>query len=343
MEERPAAYDCAVEGGSTRVEQPDSRFDGKVVCGKDGWLFLDSDSNHTIEQHLGRLRFTEGDLLQWQSVLENRFAWLRQRGIPYFFLVAPNPHSVYPEKLPPMGSPEGPRPILQLLEHLDRHSYARLIYPIDELWARKDDLVYSATNTHWTDRGAFVGYRALADEIGDSVPMRRLNEDDLHWHEIVSAGDLGQKLRPPESSPSVFAEPRQPEAQFVHDNRVVNNGRRIDYECGAAPRVKCLVLGDSFADILLPFMAESFRHLVYAHIYTLDYELVREESPDVVVSLMNERFLFRIPHDIPARTLREWEEEKRATGDLYPPRRATTNRVDSPTLWGPDQAGAQSL
>ena len=39
-------------------------------------------------------------LEDWRHVLETRRAWLRRRGIPYFHIVPPNAHSVYPEYLP---------------------------------------------------------------------------------------------------------------------------------------------------------------------------------------------------------------------------------------------------
>jgi hypothetical protein len=54
--------------------------DGKVVRGKDGWLFLDNDSNRVIAQHSGELRFTEEQLDQWHYLLECRTAWLERAG-----------------------------------------------------------------------------------------------------------------------------------------------------------------------------------------------------------------------------------------------------------------------
>jgi hypothetical protein len=95
--------------------QPESKFDGKVVRGKDGWLFLDNDSNQFMRQHTGELGFSDDELWQWQRLLENRVAWLGTRGIPYHFLVAPNPHSVFPDKLPAGVEPKAERPVLQLI------------------------------------------------------------------------------------------------------------------------------------------------------------------------------------------------------------------------------------
>jgi hypothetical protein len=323
---------------------PESRLDGKVVRGKDGWLFLDNDGNHIMLQHVGKLRFTGDQLRQWRAVLETRRAWLGARGIPYFFMVAPNPHSVYHDKLPDeiggvaLGSGER-RPLVQLMEHLERHaSPAQVMYPLDELQALKDKHVYTKTNTHWTDLGAFVAYRRLIREVKQAVPVRALGETDLMIHEVEREGDLGLKVDPRESSVHVYVLPRRPAARFLFDNRVFRNGRRIDYECELAPDVKCLVFGDSFAYMMLPELAETFGRLVFAHIATLDHSLVERERPDVVLTLMNERFLIRVPVDLPARSLMEWEAAKREMGQMYPPRTAKGTSVDSPTPWEDETA-----
>ena len=94
------------------------RDEDKVVEGKDGWLFLARDTNHVIHQHTGRLRFSQRTLEDWRHVLETRFAWLAHRRIPYFFLVPPNTHAVYPEYLPDDVVTVAERPVLQLLGHL---------------------------------------------------------------------------------------------------------------------------------------------------------------------------------------------------------------------------------
>src|SRR4051794_18640818 len=114
------AHNRAVSGVEPgRVELPAGEADYKYVRGRDGWLFLDRDSNRLLYQHTGRLRLSEEQLQGWQQVLESRRAWLAERGIPYLFMVAPNAHVVYEDKLPEgvVTSPE--RPVMQLIEHLD--------------------------------------------------------------------------------------------------------------------------------------------------------------------------------------------------------------------------------
>lgn len=53
-----------------RIELPPSLGDGKVIRGKDGWLFLDNDSNRVIAQHAERL--AAGDVIPPRTVETTR-------------------------------------------------------------------------------------------------------------------------------------------------------------------------------------------------------------------------------------------------------------------------------
>jgi acetyltransferase AlgX (SGNH hydrolase-like protein) len=296
--------------------------DGKVVSGKDGWLFLDKDSNRIIAQHTGALRLTDEQLEQWRSLLEERIRWLEARGVPFIFLVPPNPHSVHPEMLPEHVPSAAARPIHQLIEHLEATgSPARVVYPLEELVSERDRHVYQKTGTHWTELGAFVAYERLLAELDGVVRVRSLSSSGLVLSEELKSGDLGNKVRPTVRSTFVRAAVRAPEARLVADNRVANKGRRREYVCDAAPGVTCLVLGDSYSYRMLPFLAESFGRLVFAFLPNLDRDLVEHERPDVVISVLNERFLIYPPVDEGAMSLAQWEAEKRAEGKLLPPPR----------------------
>jgi alginate O-acetyltransferase complex protein AlgJ len=313
------------------LELPASRYDGKVLRGKDGWLFLDGDTNYIMRQHTGELRFSDEELRHWQLVLENRVSWLAERGAPYHFLVAPNPHSVYWDKLPDGSGDGAGRSIIQLIEHLEsERSPARILYPIETLSARRDEHIYARTNTHWSDFGAFIAYEVLMDAVARGVPTRTLAREDLQFVEADVPGDLGRKVDPEQASTHLYANPAAPQARFVSDNRVFTNGRLIEFECVGAPDVTCVVFGDSFSYMMVPFLAESFRKVVFAHIATFDFDLMDRVRPDVVITIMNERFLIKVPLDLTAPTLAQWEEKKRAQGDMYPPREYLGNRIDSP-------------
>jgi len=290
--------------------------DGKIMEGRDGWYFLSNDTNGVVDQLCGRLLLSDADLRAWQRRLECRTAWLARLATPYVFVVAPNPHSLYPEKLPEGIVPSAERPVTQLIGQLARAgSFAHLVYPLDEILAARERRPVAAPNeTHWNSFAAFVAYGSLLDELGDRVAARRLTEEQVVWVARRRIGDLGAKLDPPMEAEHLEGRILAPGARVVSDNRVQNRGRLVEIECAAAPGTTCLVMGDSFTYEMLPFLGESFRRTVYAQIPTFDYDLAESVAPDVVVALMNERFLrFRWP-EFSAPTILELAGAKQRDG-----------------------------
>jgi hypothetical protein len=297
--------------------------DGKFLRGKNGRLFLDNDRNHVLQQHCGELLFSARDLRRWRYVLETRVAFHERLGIPYLFLVPPNAHSVYPEDLPDDARAGATRPVLQIIDELRaNNSFASLIYPLEELHAEKSRLLYPKTDPHWTAEGAFVAYERLTEELSRLVRLHHVAREDVIFDEVIRPGELGYKVEPEETSTDIDAWVTKPAAHLVSDNRVFNTGSIIETKCPEAPPTTCLVLGDSFSDSLWPFLASSFRRFVFAHIPTLDYDFVREQKPDVVITVLNERFLIVIPDDNAAWSIREFEQEKQAHNVLREETRA---------------------
>ena len=284
--------------------------------GQHGRLFLANDTNEVILQHSGERRFGEDELRLWRELLDARMDWLGELGIPYFFMVPPNAHSVYPEDLPEGIASAPERPVHQLMRHLGgTGSQARLMYPLDDMLAAKPDpLLYSRTDPHWSGRGAFVAYRRLLTEVEREVRLHRVPPANVRFVEVLQTGELGFKVEPEEESVEVYAQVARPQAWLLHDNLVVNVGKLIVTECPAAPDTTCVLLGDSFANHMLPFLAASFRRLVFAQIPTLDRALVLEERPDVVITLLNERFLIYVPHDAGGRSVHDYADAKLADG-----------------------------
>ncbi len=319
-------------GGPALASDIAEREEDKVVEGKDGWLFLARDTNHVIHQHTGRLRFDQRRLEDWRHVLETRFAWLARRRIPYFFLVPPNTHAVYPEYLPDAVVTVAERPVLQLMGHLrERESKARIIYPLEELVAHKQhDLVYIKTDTHWNELGAFVAYKRLMRDISEVATVRDIQWEQLFVSRNDLAGDLGAKMSPPRTSTQIFVDVQGWQAHYAQDNRVRLAGRRIEYRCKLAPEVTCLVHGDSFVEKLMPVLAESFGRTVFCQMPSLDFQVVQQLQPDVVIGVHNERFLLEVPYDSAAPTQAELAASKLMQGKTFGPRTHwETPRVDS--------------
>ena len=238
---------------------------------------------------------------------------LDKMGIPYFHLVPPNAHSVYPEDLPDHVYTHHTRPIFQLIEELAaNNSFATLIYPLEEIVAAKHRLLYPKTDPHWSAIGAFLAYERLAEEMSPVVRMHRVAEEDVAYIERMLVGELGFKVEPQLEAPTIEAQVTNPTAYLVSDNCVMNTGSTIVTECAEAPLTTCMMLGDSFSDALRPYLAASFRRFVFAQTPRLDYDFIREHDPDVVISVLNERFMIIVPDDLNGPTVKDLEREKRA-------------------------------
>jgi alginate O-acetyltransferase complex protein AlgJ len=306
--------------------------DGKIIEGRDGWYFLSNDTNQVVDQLSGQLPLTPVDLRAWQRLLESRIAWLGRLGIPYFFLVAPNPHMLYPEKLPEGLELSDQRPVMQLIGYLEqRGSFARAIYPRDEIVAARDARpVASPNDSHWNGFAAYVAYSKLIDEVAEQVAVGRLTDEQVVFSLRRRIGDLGAKLEPPLELPQVVANVIGGTARVLSDNQVHNRGRRVEFACASAPTTTCLVFGDSFTYKMLPFLMESFGRMTFALTSNFDHDLVEEIRPDVVVTLMNERFMRMRPTEFGAPTTAELAANKVKQG-----------RDDAPhlsLLFGQDEA-----
>lgn len=297
----------------------------KVLEGRDGRLFLDHDSNRVVDQHAGRLPFDDETLARWSSLLRARHEACAARGARFAQVIAPNAHAVY-EELLPADVPRGARrPVLQLLGHLRAEGHPALVlYPLDELRAARDGLPYPPVDTHWSGFGGWIAYRAALAALGPEAGLRVLGEDEVAFTRDERVGDLGRKLLPPRAGTFADARVLEPRARVVDDNRVRNNGRVIRFaaEGPDVPDRRLLCFGDSFGYPLLRFLAESAARVTFAHSSTIDAALLEAEAPDVVLCVLNERFLPVVPDDAGGRTLAELYELKRGRHRVMTPQEA---------------------
>src|SRR5665811_247394 len=60
-------------------------------------------------------------------------------------------------------------------------------------------------------------------------------------------------------------------------------------------RKTVVVVRDSFAEQLIPFLSEQFQRVTYVWVPNPPFSLIEQESPDLVLQVMAERFLIRPP------------------------------------------------
>jgi alginate O-acetyltransferase complex protein AlgJ len=273
----------------------------KILIGKEDWLYLDNDSNRGLDQITGDLLFTEKQLFKWKLILETRYSFLNSLGIKYFYLAAPNKECVYPEYLPEHIKLSQQRPLNQLKEYISSSSILPkdfILYPIEELIAAKSNrLTYPKGDTHWTFYGAYLAYRSLARRISEHIDLNTIDESAIAFEETQILGDLGDKLSSCPKSLEYLARHAR-HSQCIFDNRVRNTGHLTIWENKRQDLPKAVIFHDSFNTRMLSFWAESFSRLVAIHQPNLDYKIILEEKPDLVISQQVERFLIQLPDDL---------------------------------------------
>ncbi|MGL5795998.1 MAG: alginate O-acetyltransferase AlgX-related protein [Waterburya sp.] len=271
----------------------------KVIEGKNNWLFLDNDSNQINQQLTGKKTFSETELFKWKLLLETRELLLNKYNISYCFLVVPNKGCVYSEYLPDSIKLSEDRCINQLINYLADNSFAKILYPLETLKeAKARDLpVYRLRDTHWTAFGAFIFYQYVMSQISKTVKTYILSESSVEFSQVITKiSDLGDKL---DIREDVLLESKisNSSSKCIFNNNVKNTGNLMVFENTNQNLPKAVLFGDSFSSQLLKFLAESFSRLVIVWQPNLDYSIILNEKPDIVISQQVERFLVKIPDD----------------------------------------------
>lgn len=267
--------------------------DGKVRVGRNGRLFLHNDTNGVLDQHLGRRLLSEQDLAAWQETLDQRQKAAQQIGAQYQLLIAPDTAAVYPEDHPDLDGYDGLRPVLQLQQSL--RSDTPWLYPLAELKeARSRREVCHPTDSHWTGYGAYIAYRALArrlDGLRPLVPKR------MTFVAKEGVGDLGDKFSPPLAGTFTDCFLTDTPSEQVWNNGISNRGYMGYWRHRKSDLPRAVLFMDSYGWKFSRFLSASFSEMFIVHTPYFEHEAIEKYKPDVVVNLMAERFLIKVPND----------------------------------------------
>jgi hypothetical protein len=285
--------------------------DGVAIVGHEGWLFIRSGTNSTLEQHRGERPPSAAWLDAWSAGLALRRREARELGIDLACLVVPDKLAICEEHFPEPIEPIGPRPALRLSA---RAGHA-LLYPLRELRAaRAGGDVALRTDTHLTVHGNRVLAAAVTAELGLPAPDRA---SCAALTDYLTSGDLGGRFEPKilEVGRTVGT---LGDAELVADNRDaiealdghVGTRRVLRNASAPDPRVAVL-LGDSygypatFYQGLGWWLAQVFAELHFLWVpFGWDPSYLRDVGARVAVVQTAERFVGRVPLDrVDARAL----------------------------------------
>jgi hypothetical protein len=282
-----------------------------VIAGREGWLYF---GGVEPDQYRRLVPFTDEDLRAWTRTLESRRAWAAAHGSRFLFVVAPNKSTIYPEYYPPaLTQAAVPSRLDQLLDHLRAHSTVEVLDLRPALLAQKaHERVYDVTDSHWNARGAEAACEAIAAALHPAfpsvnpIPRGAYQTYVEHW---TVGGDLARLLALPDEfhEEALLLRPRTPPRAHESASASFPWNRDADpewkwplvFETGDSSLPRAVILRDSFAWRMHPFLSEYFQRAVYLFSDNFDTALLAREHPDVVIEEMVERHLMRRPPPAP--------------------------------------------
>lgn len=263
-----------------------------AIEGKDGWLFLNSDSNDVNAVISGEKEIESTRINECALTFASRSAMLKNLNIPYLAIIMPEKNVVCAQ-LRHDGAISDNRPAL-LIDRIAKRFTDALVYPI-ELYAC-GERYYNKTDTH----ANAAGYSLLLDILESRFPY--LFVQNPHLEPCVNlefCGDLGNKFSPKRfESTTEYKFPIDLEGFELNDpipdilrDMSTLRGSVVKTRFSFAPNRCALLFGTSSAYGFLPLISKAFKEVTFIWENTIDYQLIEKLHPDLVISIVSERFL----------------------------------------------------
>lgn len=272
----------------------------RVAIGSDNWMFL-RENRQRVPVSLPTAAFNKAQLNQWTSIFEQRNAAAKKYGARYFVIIAPNKASIYPDKRPGTLTDHEPDTRLQqILRALAKADVGHIDLRPALLHAKQQhEAIYYRTDTHWNSIGAWHAAEEILSQLNHDASTLRTNATtNISYAQEPFTGDLLRLLgatgftreRWVTVTPkNGFSWSRQPFA--YHGNTGVPDYMVAFSTMNAGMSTTCVVFRDSFTLDLQPFLSDGLGKATYVWNYSMDVEVVREESPDIVLDIFVERRL----------------------------------------------------
>ncbi len=262
-----------------------------VIAGKDGWLFFTGEDGKSLEQYLGRKRYTKKELRLIAENLVTTRDYLAERGCEFVLAIAPNKERVYQEYMPDAYGSFSSCCTDQLLDYLRKHTDLRVLWLEDDLKAYRqehpEDLLYYRLDTHWNLLGGYIGARAVLKELGVTIPEPSALEKTK---KVGSPADLARLLNlrnelMDSDMDYVLADLPAPALEIEMED----GNTFYRYHRSGKDGRKLLVWRDSFCDAMRYVLAGEFNEscMVKGSYFTKD--VVEAEAPDLFVMELVER------------------------------------------------------
>ena len=235
-----------------------------VIVGRDGWLYY----RETLKDYTNQDQLSDRalyDIAHTAAMTQEYCAFI---GADYLFVIVPDKVTLYPEHLPyyyahKVSDSSNRTRLKEFMEQEGVH-YLDLTDPLQEAVKEQKanpeiagyhlPALYHKTDSHWTNEGAAIGADAILTELGVEHRDYRGAEAEVTKD---FEGDLEAMLYPafPAEEEEVWYDPapaygylNEVESTYDYQIQTVSGGEGQSL----------LMYRDSFANALLPFLAESY-------------------------------------------------------------------------------------
>lgn len=255
---------------------------------RDRWLFYSKESDYDpVSDAQGILRYGPVILKKTTENMKKNEKYFEKKNIQFWYFIIPNKENVYKEYLPVEiynDESRGERLIAYAIEN----GVKRIGYAKDEIEKNKHKgQLYLKQDTHWNELGAFYGYKALMNMIEPkyndfdyNVSLPGYTTENLDLTRMINIRSYFRDERPKVSY-------NEGVDYKIVKNELIggDNGSFIVTENkNAKIDKKVMVAGDSFRTGLIPYMAKTFKQVVFLHILSYDSSLLETYKPDIVIS-----------------------------------------------------------
>jgi hypothetical protein len=287
--------------------------------GENGWLFWGDYVESYASQAVGRVVASDSLIDDWRSYFQRLSESLEAKGIAFFVIIAPSTTSIYPEQLPvwmqkirsqtsldKLMAVAGDLPIIDLRAALVN---AKTTSPYN---------LYSWSNSHWTDYGAYRAWPYIASCINSQMTNRQqlivpvassfeLVPESNEW-EVYGQVGLGADWMKPLFGEDTWQEVSRtyrdgvPETVEPFDQPVLSNSPIETRVSRSWTNQSAVIFRDSMGGALAPYFQQA-----YSPAWQIDqrwsdgwpfpevYALVRAHEPDVIIMELAERHLITTP------------------------------------------------
>jgi|GEM_PF-985760 len=292
-------------------DDPAGAISGDVAFGREGWLFLVQGTNNVLDFFTGGV--PTNDLVEgWIGRVRERCRRLTEIKCDFMQVFIPEKISIYHDKLPWRIDPNmSPGRVFSKAAPSNIAGKIIDLFGVFEAGKAKYPLYYK-TDSHWTHYGAFLAYQMICHRLDIEFDPTLLNRPS-QTGEIVL--DLGAKISPSVKEKATFF-------NFIENAELIEEGDLVRYKnamgrpndsglhVGSTMRYACkkprsqlrvMLFGDSFSEyrnhLLTGLLAETFAEFMFVWSTSLDFTLIDNFRPDLVISAMTERFMTRVPDD----------------------------------------------